>query len=104
MLVIAARGGSVPTIDALLAGRADVNVRNRYGDTPLMIAALNGHLEVMKKLRARGAEINGAGWTALIYAATGGHDDAVRYLLAEGADINAPSPNETTALMMAVRE
>ena len=28
----------------------------------------------------------------------------VGYLLAEGANINAPSPNGTTALMMAVRE
>ena len=31
---------------------------------------------VMKKLRARSAEVNQPGWTALIYAATGGHDDA----------------------------
>ena len=55
-----------------------------------MIAALERPRSTsMKKLRARGAEVNDAGWTALIYAATGGHDDASRYLLAEGADINA---------------
>jgi uncharacterized protein len=103
-LVIAARGGFAATTDVLLAGHADVELRNRYGDTALMIAALNGHLDVVKKLRARGAGVNRPGWTALIYAATGGHDDVVRYLLAEGADLDAPSANGTTALMMAVRE
>jgi ankyrin repeat protein len=104
VLVIAARAGYLATVDVLLAGRADVNARNRYGDTALMSATLNGHLDVVKTLRARGTEVNQVGWTALIYAAAGGHDDIVRYLLAEGADINAASPNGTTALMMAVRE
>ena len=70
----------------------------------MMIAALSGRLDLVKKLRARGAEIDGPGWTPLIYAATGGRDDVVRYLLTEGADINAASPNGTTALMMAARE
>ena len=69
-----------------------------------MVAALDGHLEVVQKLRARGADVDRAGWTPLVYAATGGHDEIVRYLLAEGADIDGASPNGTTALMMAVRE
>ncbi len=103
-LVIAARAGNTATVDVLLAGRAKVNERNRYGDTALMIAALNGRMDIVKRLRVRGAELDGAGWTALIYAATGGHDAIVTYLLAEGAKINAESPNGTTALMMAVRE
>ncbi len=51
-----------------------------------MVAALGGRLDIVKKLRARGAEVDGPGWNALIYAATGGHDEVVRYLLAEGAD------------------
>jgi hypothetical protein len=103
-LVTAARAGYAATVDVLLAGRAAVDARNRFGDTALMMASLNGHLVVAKRLRARGAEVNRPGWTALIYAATGGHDDIVRYLLTEGAEINAGSPNGTTALMMAVRE
>ncbi len=104
VLLIAARAGNAATVDVLIAGRATVNVRNRYGDTPLMVAALNGHQEIVRKLRARGADVNAPGWTALIFAATGGHDEIVRYLLAEGADVNAASPNGTTALMMAARE
>jgi len=103
-LVIAAREGYAATVDVLLAGRANVNARSPTGDTAMMVAALGGHLDLVKKLRASGGAVNPAGWTPLIYAATGGRDDIVRYLLAEGADINAVSPNGTTALMMAVRE
>ena len=92
------------TVDALLAAKANVDARSKFGDTAIMASALSGHLEIVKKFRARGAEIDGAGWTPLIYAATGGQDDVVTYLLAEGANVNAVSPNGTTALMMAVRE
>ena len=61
------------------AGGANVNAKNRFGDTPLMAAALNGHLEIVRKLRAQGADIDPRGWTPLIYAATGGHDDVVTF-------------------------
>ena len=69
-----------------------------------MVAALGGHLGIVKKLVTRGAEINAPGWTPLIYAATSGREEVLRYLLGIGADVNAQSPNGTTALMMAVRE
>jgi uncharacterized protein len=104
VLVIAARAGNAATVDVLLAGRAKVNARNRYGDTAIMAAALNGHLGIVRKLGAQGAALDYPGWTPLIYAATGGHDEIVRFLLGEGANVDAGSPNGTTALMMAVRE
>jgi ankyrin repeat protein len=103
-LVLAARAGYAGTVDALLAAKANVNARSAVGDSAIMAAALNGHTDLVKKLRGRGADINNPGWTPLIYAATGGHDAIVEYLLAEGANVNAVSPNGTSALMMAVRE
>jgi uncharacterized protein len=103
-ILIAVRSGSAAMLDVLLATQVKVNARNRFGDTALMTAAYAGRLDLVKKLRARGAEVNQKGWTALIYAAAGGHDAVVTYLLGEGADINAESPNSTTALMMAARE
>lgn len=103
-LVLASRANFTGTVDALLAAKANVNARSAVGDTAIMAAALNGHLDLVKKLRARGADVDGAGWTPLLYAATGGHDAIVGYLLAEGANVNAVSPNGTSALMMAVRE
>lgn len=104
VLLVAARAGNRATVQALLDARAEVDRRNRFGDSAIMVAALNGHLDVVRLLRARGATLDHEGWTALIYAATGGHDDIVRYLLDQGARIDAASPNGTTALMMAVRE
>ena len=104
LLFIAARAGYRATVDVLLAAKANVNAKNRFGDTPLMVAALNGQLEIVRRLRMQGAELEPRGWTPLIYAATGGHVDVVAYLLDQGANINAQSPNGTTALMMAVRE
>ncbi|HEY4138813.1 MAG TPA: ankyrin repeat domain-containing protein [Casimicrobiaceae bacterium] len=104
LLFIAARAGYRATVDVLLAAKANVNAKNRFGDTPLMVAALNGQLEIVRRLRVQGAELDPRGWTPLIYAATGGHDAVVTYLLDQGANINGQSPNGTTALMMAVRE
>ena len=104
LLFTAARNGYRATVDVLLAAKAKVNAKNRVGDTPLMGAALSGHLDIVRKLRTQGADLESNGWTPLIYAATGGHDDVVAYLLDQGANINAQSPNGTTALMMTVRE
>ncbi|HEY2818396.1 MAG TPA: ankyrin repeat domain-containing protein [Casimicrobiaceae bacterium] len=104
LLFIAARAGYRATVDVLLAAKANVNAKNRFGDTPVMVAALNGQLEIVRRLRMQGAELEPRGWTPLIYAATGGHDAVVTYLLDQGANINGQSPNGTTALMMAVRE
>ena len=104
VLVVAARGGFVATVDVLLAGRADVNLAQpirRHGADGRGAQRPSRDREEAARARRRGR--HRAGWTALIYAATGGHDDVVRYLLAEGANINAASPNGTTALMMAVR-
>ncbi|HVO89567.1 MAG TPA: ankyrin repeat domain-containing protein [Casimicrobiaceae bacterium] len=104
LIAIAARNGSSGALDALLAAKAHVDARNRHGETALMLAALKGNLDMVKKLRARGASLDFPGWTPLIYAATGGNDDVVGFLLDQGANIDATSPNGTSALMMAVRE
>jgi len=104
MLCIAARSGSARAAQALLAAKAHPNVANRFGDTPLMLAALKGDLEIVRILQAGGAAINRQGWTPLIYAATGGHDDVVTFLVQHGANLDAQSPNGTTALMMAIHE
>jgi uncharacterized protein len=104
VIVTAARNGASGALDALLAANAQVDARNRYGETALMLAALKGNLDMAKKLRARGAALDFPGWTPLIYAATGGNADMVAFLLDQGAKIDGTSPNGTSALMMAVRE
>ena len=103
VLLIAVRSGWETTTDMLLAAGAKVDAKNRFGDRPLMVAAINGNLAMCKKLVARGANPNLPGWTPLIYAATNNQIEVMRYLIEVGADVNAESPNGTTALMMAAR-
>lgn len=49
------------------------------------------------------AAVDKDGWTALHYAATKGHLDIVKFLVSKDADIDPDSPNNTTPLMMAAR-
>ena len=82
---------------------AKLNIRNRYGETAIMLASYHGQTEMVRQFYIRGAEINHNGWNPLIYAASGGHLETIRLLLTAEANINSTSDNGTTALMMAVR-
>lgn len=81
--------------------KTDINLSNREGETPLMLAALIGDLAIMEKMIKRGADVNKTGWTPLHYAASKGQVPAIRLLLENSAYIDAESPNGTTPLMMA---
>ncbi len=89
-----------------LLSRPEVKVehRNAKGESPLMMAALKGKLELARRLIARQAEVNKPGWAPLHYAATHPSDRSlpmVRLLLEHHAFIDAQSPNGSTPLMMA---
>ena len=71
--------------------------------TPLMYAAGKGHVETVKLLLARGAEVDGRtkGGTALMRAVRFGRAEVVKLLLAAGADVNARDAGENSVLMLA---
>lgn len=103
-LFVAMRDESPKVAAALLAHpRIKVDLPNASNETPLMMAALRGNLELAEQLIARGAPVHRAGWTPLHYAATGPQTGMVELLLQRGADIEALSPNRSTPLMMASR-
>jgi hypothetical protein len=104
LLIIAVRHGNPAMVKAVLDGRPRVDLRNAQGETALMLAALNGRLEVVRQLLERGAEVNHGGWTPLIYAASRNQVEVARLLVKQGAQVNAQATNGTSALMMAVRE
>ena len=91
-LIEAAKQGDTATVEALLEQGADVNARERKGQTALIRAALLGHTDTVQALLAAGADVNAKGklgWTALMWVAGKGHTDTVQALLAAGADVNA---------------
>lgn len=101
-LFMALQDGSLKVAEVLVAWpRTQVEWRSARDESPLMIAALKGHLDLVRKLVARDADVNKTGWTPLHYAATGAHLEIMQFLLDENAYIDAESPNKTTPLMMA---
>ncbi|MBU4422467.1 MAG: ankyrin repeat domain-containing protein [Gammaproteobacteria bacterium] len=106
-LTLALQLDSRKAFDALMGARQlDVEARNVQDESPLMLAAIKGHVEVVKALIARDADVNKPGWTALHYAASGTtpeHARIIALLLENHAYIDAASPNGTTPLMMAAQ-
>jgi uncharacterized protein len=103
-LVVAMKEDAPKVAAALLAHpQIQLDAANQAGETALMMAALRGNEEGVRRLLERGAAVNRPGWTPLHYAASGSATALVALLLDKGADIEAPSPNGTTPLMMAAR-
>ncbi|MBT8399196.1 MAG: ankyrin repeat domain-containing protein [Rhodothermia bacterium] len=85
----AVTSGDSDAVSQLLREGANVDARDRYGRTGLMIAAHAGHLHVVETLIASGADLNVTakyGFSALMLAAVSGHEEIARTLAAAGAD------------------
>ncbi|XP_077009242.1 kinase D-interacting substrate of 220 kDa isoform X7 [Tamandua tetradactyla] len=95
---------NIPALKALLEKCKDVDERNECGQTPLMIAAEQGNLEIVKELIKNGANCNLEdldNWTALISASKEGHIHIVEELLKCGANLEHRDMGGWTALMWA---
>jgi hypothetical protein len=105
MLNLAIKDKSNDVISFLLANQAiDVDISNKFGETPLMIASIDGNFPVVKALvQGNKAKLDHIGWTPLHYASSRGHLEIAQYLLANGAIVDSLSPGNTTPLMMAVQ-
>lgn len=101
-LMLAIREPSPKVAKVLVAApKIDLNVLTAKGESPLMLAAFNGNLELATDMVKRGADVNKTGWTPLHYAASKGHLPLIRLFIENHAYIDAESPNGTTPLMMA---
>lgn len=101
-LILALKNDALKVASVLVSHpRIKVEVRNTADESPLMLAALKGELQLCRLMIQKGGDINKPGWTPLHYAATHGHLEVLSLLLEEHAYIDAASPNNTTPLMMA---
>jgi ankyrin repeat protein len=102
--------GSIEELQRLFEGGADIDGRDRHGQTALMLAAVQGHGPVAGWLVERGAALDHTakyGLSALMLAVVGGHLDVVRRLADAGANLSlrgtgAPGFAEKTALDLAI--
>jgi ankyrin repeat protein len=79
----ACRRGFVEIAEALIAHGADLEAKDQYGATALIIAASEYHIRILEALLNAGADINATdrnGWTALMWARSMGHPAAVKLL------------------------
>ena len=101
----AARADDTDEVRRLLRAGARADMANRYGVTPLALAAANGNAAIMDLLIAAGADPNATSSQAepvLMTATRSGSVAAVQCLLGHGADVNAREPWQgETALMWA---
>jgi ankyrin repeat protein len=95
-LLYAAREGCVPCARELLAHKADVNLADPDGVTPLVLALMNIHWDMARFLIERGADVNL--WDfygqAPLYAAVDMNT------LPKGRRVELPSMDETTGLQV----
>lgn len=92
----AARDGDLSKIKILLAPRVDLNFRNEYGMTPLMLASYMKHLDVVRELIKSGASLDvqdKQGRTALMRATTANNLEIIQELFEAGANINLQDIN-----------
>ncbi len=83
----AGSGGNIEAVKQHLAAGTDVNAKDSFGMTPLLLAGAKNQKEVVELLIAEGADVNAkdiSGTTTLIYAATNGHKEIVELLRKHG--------------------
>jgi ankyrin repeat protein len=128
-ILTCARSGSLAAVQALVDALANVNAQeSEQGQTALMWAAAQNHLDVVRLLLQRGAqvqtrsvvrrvlvnvanpndvnsaivgEVSEGGSTALLLAARNGSADAARALLDGGANVDDLAPDGASALVVA---
>jgi len=87
----AIKRGDVQTVLDLLGRGVDIDARDRYGQTGLMLAAHAGHQEVVESLIAHRSNLNVTakfGLSALMLAIVAGHAEVALLLAKAGADLS----------------
>lgn len=108
-LTVAVVNGHQAVVVELLNSGADVNVKDRLGNTPLSLASGWGgsgypRFRIMRSLIQAGADVDATnvdGDTPLHVASRAGYDVAVQLLVFHGADVNMRAHDGATALLLA---
>ncbi len=104
-LLLAARRGDLATVEAAISGRADLEVTDGAGRTPLIRAAFYGHAPIVARLAKAGAKLDAMTTedthSALMLAASEGHGDVIKALAGAKADMNLRASAEALTPLLA---
>lgn len=101
--VAACEVGDIKTVNEMI-DTAEINFKNKEGDTALLEATKNGFMDIVKILLQRGADINlqdAEGWTPLMNACWYGFLDTAVELIENKANLDIQDNNGATAIMYA---
>jgi ankyrin repeat protein len=101
MLVTALAQGNANIAEFLITRGADVNAKNKAGNTPLMMAAFINHTAIAEKLIGLGAEVNAKtkyGETPMHYAAEKNSAAVAEVLIKSGSEVNIQVKDGKTLL------
>ena len=107
LLLTACDNGNLEAIKSALEKGADVNARDVYGRTALMIVFYWKNIHAADYLLSKGADLQAKdfyGENALMEAAREGNIDIVRYLVEKGIRIDLTAKRNNTALQLAAEE
>jgi len=104
---VAAKNGHAAIVERLIRAGVDINDnRGGMGDTALILASQQGHVDVVDCLLSLGSNTETTGWnnaTPLIAASEKGMIDVVDRLLAAGCNVNALDGDNSSALLRAAQ-
>jgi hypothetical protein len=107
-LCVAAKEGNLEVVESLMQEPIPLDTKDNLGETPLYMAAKNGHTELVKLLahdkRVNVNSLSIFGRSALLEPCKYGHDEVVEVLLAAGAEIHFIDADGDTALSVAKEE
>jgi len=102
----AVENGDAAAVKQFIDAGADVDVRDKWGNTPIHYACELGHTDVVRLLLKRGADVNECdeiSWTPLHVACEHGYANLVRLLLERGAETDTRTKSGSTPLDRALR-
>ena len=106
-LIAATKRKDLNKVEELIKSGANLNTKDTFGGTALIIASNIGHTEIVKLLIESGSDVNIAsndGRTALMKASgRRGDADIVKLLLENGADSDIQNNGGSTALIYACK-
>jgi hypothetical protein len=104
-LCMATGRGRLEAVGLLLDAGADPSLGSSDGVTPLMLAALNGQLEVLRLLLGRGAALGAVdprtGWTAFHAACFANYAECAEALARVGCDVGLKDSGGKTGQQLA---